>query len=464
VFHLHKKVVHIDYGEFLSNVERIGEISLEQESSHVILHNDLEFWLQLENKQLDYWVRPASDEESDLEVNAPFLGKITKHYSQNDRQSRERLVEMLNQYTLVDDDPRVQYTLVDDDPRVAFSQVINNLIATVDEYKVDGATREDVDHAIHAARINDVPEVAIAKIVPSVFFVENADQTPLDIEVEITSIIPYQSQEVRKKHLQNVIEPYEESADALKGTAVSVEAQKEFVELLRFTTKSTRELNTLLKQTKQRSGEYLKNVRSASTGTEVDPGLVHAYMCAIRWASEMLEIQTKVLVGLREDPIGRQDTQRVGPNAGYKELDRIGGKSLKVHNKRANAKHMQQKLGQLLEKAILELDPTDGEKEKAGMAEAEQGRSYRRGAYTGDDKPAIDSPISAEDLRAFFTSAGSRLIIASVTSGGRISLGLTQQELADEADVGLRTIQKMESGKGNPTVESIEKVFAVLDR
>lgn len=41
-------------------------------------------------------------------------------------------------------------------------------------------------------------------------------------------------------------------------------------------------------------------------------------------------------------------------------------------------------------------------------------------------------------------------------------LGVTQSHLADLAGVGVRTLKEIESGKGNPTVETLIKLAEVL--
>ncbi len=41
-------------------------------------------------------------------------------------------------------------------------------------------------------------------------------------------------------------------------------------------------------------------------------------------------------------------------------------------------------------------------------------------------------------------------------------LGVTQATLADLSDVGLHSISDIESGKGNPTIEVVKKLFAPL--
>lgn len=44
----------------------------------------------------------------------------------------------------------------------------------------------------------------------------------------------------------------------------------------------------------------------------------------------------------------------------------------------------------------------------------------------------------------------------------REELGVTQDNLADLAGVGLRTLKEIESGKGNPTFDTLNKLAAVL--
>lgn len=44
----------------------------------------------------------------------------------------------------------------------------------------------------------------------------------------------------------------------------------------------------------------------------------------------------------------------------------------------------------------------------------------------------------------------------------RESLRLNQQMLSDLSDVSLRTIKQFESGKGNPTIETLRKIADVL--
>ena len=44
----------------------------------------------------------------------------------------------------------------------------------------------------------------------------------------------------------------------------------------------------------------------------------------------------------------------------------------------------------------------------------------------------------------------------------RDNLGVTQDILADLSGVGLRTLKKFESGKGNPTLETLNKLGKAL--
>lgn len=44
----------------------------------------------------------------------------------------------------------------------------------------------------------------------------------------------------------------------------------------------------------------------------------------------------------------------------------------------------------------------------------------------------------------------------------RESLRVTQEQLAELSGVGLRTLKQMESGKGNPTLLTLQKVADVL--
>lgn len=44
----------------------------------------------------------------------------------------------------------------------------------------------------------------------------------------------------------------------------------------------------------------------------------------------------------------------------------------------------------------------------------------------------------------------------------RLSLQITQEHLAELAEVALRTVKAIESGKGNPTLETVVKIADVL--
>jgi len=44
----------------------------------------------------------------------------------------------------------------------------------------------------------------------------------------------------------------------------------------------------------------------------------------------------------------------------------------------------------------------------------------------------------------------------------RSLLGITQQDLADISGIGLRTIKQIETGKGNPALQTLQKVVEVL--
>jgi len=44
----------------------------------------------------------------------------------------------------------------------------------------------------------------------------------------------------------------------------------------------------------------------------------------------------------------------------------------------------------------------------------------------------------------------------------RKSLGITQQELADLAEVGINTVVATERGTGNPSVKTLQKIVNVL--
>lgn len=52
--------------------------------------------------------------------------------------------------------------------------------------------------------------------------------------------------------------------------------------------------------------------------------------------------------------------------------------------------------------------------------------------------------------------------LGSILKERRKLLDITQETLADMSGVGLRTLKQLESGKGNPTIITLEKVADVL--
>ena len=44
----------------------------------------------------------------------------------------------------------------------------------------------------------------------------------------------------------------------------------------------------------------------------------------------------------------------------------------------------------------------------------------------------------------------------------RKALGITQQDLADKSEIAISTIKKIESGKGNPSLSTVEKIMDIL--
>ena len=52
--------------------------------------------------------------------------------------------------------------------------------------------------------------------------------------------------------------------------------------------------------------------------------------------------------------------------------------------------------------------------------------------------------------------------LAELIKERRKVLNVTQETLADLADVGLRTLKEFESGKGNPTLSTLQKLCDVL--
>lgn len=52
--------------------------------------------------------------------------------------------------------------------------------------------------------------------------------------------------------------------------------------------------------------------------------------------------------------------------------------------------------------------------------------------------------------------------IKEVMKDQRKKLGISQQDLAEMADVGITTIKQIEAGKGNPSLSTVEKILEVL--
>ena len=44
----------------------------------------------------------------------------------------------------------------------------------------------------------------------------------------------------------------------------------------------------------------------------------------------------------------------------------------------------------------------------------------------------------------------------------RKALGITQQDLADMSEIAISTIKQIESGKGNPSLSTVEKIMDIL--
>lgn len=54
------------------------------------------------------------------------------------------------------------------------------------------------------------------------------------------------------------------------------------------------------------------------------------------------------------------------------------------------------------------------------------------------------------------------IYIGRIVQERRNELGLKQQDLAEMADVTIKSIYAIENNKGNPTLEVLSKVFSVL--
>jgi len=52
--------------------------------------------------------------------------------------------------------------------------------------------------------------------------------------------------------------------------------------------------------------------------------------------------------------------------------------------------------------------------------------------------------------------------LATIIKNRREILKITQEQLADTAEVGLRTLKSIESGKANPTIDTVAKLANVM--
>ena len=52
--------------------------------------------------------------------------------------------------------------------------------------------------------------------------------------------------------------------------------------------------------------------------------------------------------------------------------------------------------------------------------------------------------------------------VATIIKERRARLGLSQQDLAEFAEVGIATVKDIERGKGNPSLHTLQKIMAVL--
>ena len=73
------------------------------------------------------------------------------------------------------------------------------------------------------------------------------------------------------------------------------------------------------------------------------------------------------------------------------------------------------------------------------------------------------------NLEIFVTFAGKvqyntllDMKIQEVMKLQRKALGITQQDLADMSEIAISTIKKIESGKGNPSLSTVEKIMDIL--
>lgn len=52
--------------------------------------------------------------------------------------------------------------------------------------------------------------------------------------------------------------------------------------------------------------------------------------------------------------------------------------------------------------------------------------------------------------------------VQDVMKSQRKALGISQQDLADMSEVAISTIKQIESGKGNPSLSTVEKIMDIL--
>ena len=67
-----------------------------------------------------------------------------------------------------------------------------------------------------------------------------------------------------------------------------------------------------------------------------------------------------------------------------------------------------------------------------------------------------------EILVTFARKALLGMKIQEVMKLQRKALGITQQDLADMSEIAISTIKKIESGKGNPSLSTVEKIMDIL--
>jgi transcriptional regulator with XRE-family HTH domain len=65
-------------------------------------------------------------------------------------------------------------------------------------------------------------------------------------------------------------------------------------------------------------------------------------------------------------------------------------------------------------------------------------------------------------LNKYVLPKGRAMHLGSIVKERRKLLNITQETLSEMSGVGLRTLKQLESGKGNPTIITLEKVADVL--